>query len=107
MICCAYGAYGAIYRTKNRYRGHTNTRMHPGGDYYFGRPYEVCEVGSRWHTYAFDWYDRGKVVVMKPAAHGVFQLFVDEVLRTEATTFMGQTWTVDHADMYVLIRCYL
>ena len=35
---------------------------------------------------------------MKAAANGVFQLFIDGVLRTEIPTFLSFTWSADHAD---------
>ena len=78
---------------RQRYRRNTNPRLFPGGAHY---QYGKCDVGARLHLYAFHWFDRGCLIKMVASAAGVFQLFVDGVLRTEVATFMKYTWSVGH-----------
>ena len=53
---------------RQRYRLNTNPRMFPDGDYNLGEEYGRCEVGSRWHLYAFNYWDKGKHIDMKAVA---------------------------------------
>jgi hypothetical protein len=83
---------------RQRYRLNTNPRMYPDGDYAAGEEYGRCEIGSRWHRYAFNYWDKGRLIDMRASAAGVFQLLIDGVLRTEVPTFLTYTWSVGHPD---------
>ena len=88
---------------RQRYRRNCNPRMYPGGDYSSGEAYGRCEVGSRWHRYAFNYWDKGRLIDMKASPAGVFQLFIDGVLRTELASFLIYTWAADHPDVQFYI----
>ena len=88
---------------RQRYRLNTNPRMFPDGDYNLGEEYGRCDVGSRWHLYAFTYWDKGKHIDMKAVTGGFFQLFVDGVLRTELPAFLSYTWTANHEDVQFYI----
>ena len=52
--------------------------------------YTVCDIGSRWHVYAFSQHDEGKVVVVVPdQARGMFSLYISGVLRLQTSRFAG------------------
>jgi len=58
-----------------------------------------CEVGSRWHRYAFTYRDRMKVIVVyADRTPGKYSLYVDNILRSEVDEWLGVVWTQAIAD---------
>ena len=59
----------------------------------------LCEIGSRWHRYAFTLRDRYKIIVIyADQTPGKYSLYIDSILRTEVDTWLGVTWTQAIAD---------
>eukprot|EP00040_Diaphanoeca_grandis_P028845 m.167802 g.167802 ORF g.167802 m.167802 type:complete len:2710 (-) comp31477_c0_seq1:197-8326(-) len=76
------------------YRQRVNPRME-GGQYlnFIGPLIKPCDLNSRWITYAFTYRDYGKSLLVVPTTESdgtcYVSLYVDDVLRTQVTSFDG------------------
>ena len=92
------------------YRQRTNPRMSTAIQAGTIRNYE-CDVGTRWHTYAFTGADIGKTLkVYATSSSGrtanTFTLEIDGYKRTETTGWNGETWSVASTDQTWYL-CYV
>ena len=92
------------------YRQRTNPRMSTAIQAGTIRNYE-CDVGTRWHTYAFTGADIGKTLkVYATSSSGrtanTFTLEIDGYTRTETTGWNGETWSVASTDQTWYL-CYV
>jgi hypothetical protein len=71
------------------YRQRSSDRV--AGNTHVGAPYGLCELGSRWNKFAFDRTDVYKVVTITADPRDrVFTFVIDNLLRTDATSFQGK-----------------
>ena len=54
-----------------------------------GGVYETCDIGSRWHRFAFTAMDRGRKLTVSQEKTGYFALRVNNKLRTEVASWQG------------------
>ena len=66
---------------RSHFRQHANPRL--TAPLSTGGVRRACEVGSRWHRYAFTKDDVGKFMTISQLATDRFQLIIDSIVRTE------------------------
>eukprot|EP00756_Hemistasia_phaeocysticola_P029705 Hpha_TRINITY_DN16247_c0_g1::TRINITY_DN16247_c0_g1_i2::g.15430::m.15430 len=87
-----------VAKTPNLAREYLRQRTNPRfGPLMEGDQFGPCDVGSRWHSYAFERTDEGKTLTVVDGGAGVYTLSVDGAKLTEvlATAWAGAPGTYE------------
>jgi uncharacterized protein (DUF1501 family)/uncharacterized protein (DUF1800 family) len=87
--------------TRSYFRERANARP---GQFDIGLLTKPCDLGSRWHRYAFESRDKGKDIVVSKGTKA-FILSIDGAPRTEVTAILNQNFPSNYTFPFTLRLC--